>query len=148
MSHAIMTETDAHPIDENRSGGAILAKTIELDKNKRAKARSVQPLRKLLPLIGRYRLIVTLFFICLTLASLLNLALPFAFRVIIDCGFFGDGEIAPNCQKYAIGSSTQMGSYFKFGIVIGLATAVFAALRFYFISMLSLIHISEPTRPY
>jgi len=131
-----MTEMDAHPIDENRSGGAILAETIELDKNKRAKARSIQPLRKLLPLIGRYRTIVILFFIFLTLASLLNLALPFAFRVIIDCGFIGDGEITQACQKYAVGSSTQIGSYFKFGIVIGIATAVFAALRFYFISML------------
>jgi len=131
-----MSETEPHPIDQNRSSGAVLSEAIEQDIEKRGKARNVKPLRKLLPFIGRYPGTVTLFLVFLTLASLLNLALPFAFRVIIDCGLIGDGEIAQSCKRYAIGEGTEMGSYFKFGIFIGISTAVFAALRFYFISVL------------
>ena len=40
--------------DDNRSAGAALAASIELDKDKRGKARSIKPLRQLLPFVWRY----------------------------------------------------------------------------------------------
>ena len=122
--------------DESRSSGAALAASIEEDKDKRGKARSVKPLRQLWPFIARYPVTVIAFLIFLTLAAILNLGITEAFRVIVDCGF-GDSEaVSENCARYALGDMKQMGSYFKFGMVIGLGLALFSALRFYFISVL------------
>jgi len=122
--------------DDSRSSGAALAATIEDNKDKRGKARSVKPLRQLWPFIARYPFTVIAFLIFLTLAALLNLGITEAFRVIVDCGF-GDSEVmSESCSRYALGDMDQMGSYFKFGMVIGLGLAIFSALRFYFISVL------------
>ena len=122
--------------DESRSAGAALANSIEEDKDKRGKARSVKPLRQLWPFIARYPFTVIAFLIFLTLAALLNLGITEAFRVIVDCGFGDDKVISESCSRYALGDIDQMGSYFKFGMVIGLGLALFSALRFYFISVL------------
>ena len=123
-------------IDESRSAGAALATSIEEDKDKRGKARTVKPLRQLWPYIARYPLTLTLFMIFLALAALLNLGITEAFRVIVDCGFGGNGAVSADCARYALGDMDKMGSYFKFGMVIGLGLALFSALRFYFISVL------------
>jgi len=56
-------------IDESRSSGAVLAASIEQDKDKRGKARTVKPLRQLWPFIARYKLIVAAFIIFLTFYS-------------------------------------------------------------------------------
>ena len=58
-------------IDESRSAGAALATSIEEDKDKRGKARTVKPLRQLWPYIARYPLTLILFMIFLALACLL-----------------------------------------------------------------------------
>ncbi len=123
-------------IDESRSSGAALAASIEEDKTKRGKARTVKPLRQLWPYIARYPLTLTFFMIFLALAALLNLGITEAFRVIVDCGFGSDGPVSEGCARYALGDMDKMGSYFKFGMVIGLGLALFSALRFYFISVL------------
>ena len=123
-------------IDESRSAGAALATSIEEDKDKRGKARTVKPLRQLWPYIARYPLMLILFMIFLALAALLNLGITEAFRVIVDCGFGGNGAVSADCARYALGDMDKMGSYFKFGMVIGLGLALFSALRFYFISVL------------
>ena len=123
-------------IDESRSAGAALATSIEEDKDKRGKARTVKPLRQLWPYIARYPLTLILFMIFLALAALLNLGITEAFRVIVDCGFGGNGAVSADCARYALGDMDKMGSYFKFGMVIGLGLALFSALRFYFISVL------------
>ena len=122
--------------DESRSSGAALAASIENDKDKRGKARTVKPLRQLLPFIGRYPLLVTGFLIFLALAALLNLGITEAFRVIVDCGFGDNKTVSESCSRYALGDTTQMGSYFKFGMLVGIGLALFSALRFYFISVL------------
>lgn len=123
-------------IDESRSSGAALAAAIEEDKDKRGKARSVKPLRQLWPFISRYPATVTFFFIFLTLAALMTLSIGLALKVITDCGFVGDGQIAEYCSSLAVGDGNEMGSYFKFGMLVGIGTALFSALRFYFISVL------------
>jgi len=120
--------------DESRS--SALAASIEEDKDKRGKARSVRPLRQLWPFIARYPFTVIAFLIFLTLAAILNLGITEAFRVIVDCGFGDDKAVSESCSRYALGDMDQMGSYFKFGMVIGLGLALFSALRFYFISVL------------
>jgi len=122
--------------DDSRSEGAALATTIQLDKDKRGKARSVKPLRQLLPFVGRYPLIVTLFLVFLSIATAMNLAISFAMRIILDCGLVGNKEIPESCLRYAVGDSSNMGAYFKFALIIALVMAVSGALRFYFISIL------------
>lgn len=123
-------------IDDSRSAGAALTASIELDKDKRGKARSIKPLRQLLPFVWRYPLIVTLFLIFLSIATLMNLGISFAARIILDCGLVGDKEIPESCLRYAVGDGSNMGAYFKFALIIALVMAVSGALRFYFISIL------------
>ena len=123
-------------IDESRSSGAVLAASIEEDKDKRGKARNVKPLRQLWPFIARYPFLISGFLIFLALAALLNLGITEAFRVIVDCGFGSDKAVPESCERYALGDMNDLGSYFKFGMVIGLGLALFSALRFYFISVL------------
>jgi len=124
-------------IDESRSSGAVLAASIEQDKDKRGKARTVKPLRQLWPFIARYKLIVAAFIIFLTLAAAMQLSIGLAIKIITDCGFVDDTKtIAEYCTKFAVGEQSQMGSYFKFAILIGIGAAVFGAARFYFISIL------------
>ena len=122
--------------DESRSEGAALAATIEEDKNKRGKARSVKPLRALWPYVWRYPFMVIIFLICLIISAGLTLSIPEAFKVIIDCGFANDDPLPNECTRYSLGPSNEMGSYFKFAIIIGIAAAIFGALRFYFVSIL------------
>ena len=123
-------------IDESRTEGAALAASIELDKDKRGKARSVKPLRMLLPFVGRYPLIVALFLIFLAIATVMNLGISFAARIVLDCGLVGDKELPESCMRYAVGDGSQMGAYFKFALIIAIVMAVSGALRFYFISIL------------
>ena len=122
--------------DDNRSAGAALAESIELDKDKRGKARSIKPLRQLLPFVWRYPFMVAAFLISLAISAALTLSIPEAFKVIIDCGFNNDAPLPDSCTRYALGPSTEMGSYFKFAIIIGIAAAIFGAMRFYFVSIL------------
>lgn len=122
--------------DENRSSGAALVASIEQDKNKRGKARSVKPLRQLWPFIARYPVTVTAFLVFLALSSLMTLSVGLALKVITDCGFVGNGQIATYCNSLAVGDENDMGSYFKFAMLIGVGMALFSALRFYYISIL------------
>lgn len=124
-------------IDDSRSSGAALAASIELDKNKRDKARSVKPLRSLWPFVSRYKFTLIAFFTFLVLAAAMQLSIGMAVKVITDCGFISEQKIIPPyCARVAVGEVADMGSYFKFAMLIGLGAALFGALRFYFISVL------------
>ena len=124
-------------IDESRSSGAAFTASIELDKNKRDKARTVKPLRQLLPFVTRYKIILFAFFTFLILAATMQLSIGLAVKIITDCGFVSDQAIiADYCTRFAVGDTQQMGSYFKFAMLIGAGAALFGALRFYFISIL------------
>jgi len=91
----------------------------------------VKPLRQLWPFIARYKLIVAAFIIFLTLAAAMQLSIGLAVKIITDCGFVDDTKtIAEYCTKFAVGEQSQMGSYFKFAILIGIGAAVFGAARF------------------
>jgi len=123
--------------DDSRSEGAALAASIELDKDKRDKARSVKPLRQLWPFITRYKFTVFAFLTFLILAAAMQLSIGLAVKVITDCGFVGEQKaVADYCTRLAVGDESKMGSYFKFAMLIALGASTFGALRFYFISIL------------
>ena len=108
----------------------------ESDIDKRAKAKNIKPLRQLWPFIANYPVTISSFLLFLMLAAILNLGITEAFRIIVDCGFNEEEIIPESCSRYAIGDINNLGSYFKFGMIIGLGLAIFSALRFYFISIL------------
>jgi len=123
--------------DDSRSSGAALAEAIEQDSEKRGKARTVKPLRQLMPFVTKYPGMLTLFIIFLILAAAMQLSIGLAVKVITDCGFVGETKtVADYCTRFAIGENSEMGSYFKFAMLIGIGAAVFGAARFYFISVL------------
>ena len=118
------------------SNNSNINATLENDVNKRDKAKNVKPLRQLWPFIINYPIIILNFLLFLILAATLNLGITEAFRVIVDCGFNEEKLIPKSCSRYAMGDINNLGSYFKFGMIIGLGLAIFSALRFYFISIL------------
>ncbi|MEE9329030.1 MAG: ABC transporter transmembrane domain-containing protein [Parvularculaceae bacterium] len=126
--------------DPSRSAGAAFVAEVERDKRHRDKAKSVKPLRMLLPFILRYKALLFLFLFFLVVAAILNLTLPAAGRLLLDCGFAGSekltGDLPQMCQRFALGDPANVGSYFKLAIVVGFLVAVSAALRFYFVGVL------------
>ena len=115
---------------------STFAEQLEQDKQARDRAKSVKPLRRIIPFVTRYPVMLTLFLIFLILAAALNLSLSGAIKVIMDCGFAESAGRPDYCAQVAIGQSNEMGSYFKFGMLIALLVAIFGALRFYYISVL------------
>lgn len=115
---------------------STFAEQLEQDKQARDRAKSVKPLRRILPFVTRYPGTITLFLIFLFLAALLGLSIGWAMKIIVDCGFGNSGDLPAECQRFALGDVSNMGSYFKLGIAVAFFTAVFSALRFYYISVL------------
>ena len=70
------------------------ASQMENEQANREKGRELQPLSRLIPYVLRYPLTLFLFVIFLGLAAALTLALPGAFRLVVDCGFGGASESA------------------------------------------------------
>ncbi len=113
--------------------GAVFASEMEQDKAHREKARSAKPLRRLLPFILAYPGLLAAFAVFLFLASALTLALPGAFRLVVDCGFGGAAESA-HCRQFALG--TNLSAYFIGGMIVAVLLGLASALRYYFISRL------------
>jgi len=135
-----MTETAATPAarpDSDRSvdsdRGSSFAAELKRDQKHREQARSVQPLRRLLPFIVRYPAILGAFVVFLVAASVLTLMLPGAFRLVVDCGF-GGAKDSSFCAMFP--SEGSLSIFFIVGIVGALLLGVTSALRFYFISLL------------
>ncbi len=118
------------PADEAR--GSAFAAAIEQEAGARAKARSLKPLAKLIPFILRYPGLLTGFIVFLIAASALTLAMPAAFRILVDCGFVGAAGAA--CGRFSLGD--DLSGYFVIGIAVAAALGVASAARFYFISRL------------
>jgi ATP-binding cassette, subfamily B, bacterial len=88
----------------------------------RPKARTVGPLRGLLPFLRPYRLLVWGALAALTVTAMLSLALPLAVRRVVD-GFFEE-------------SVRLMDAYFAAAIGIAALLALGTALRFYLVTRL------------
>ena len=125
------TRTQAQQADLDR--GSSFAAEMERDAEHRAKARSVQPLKRLVPYVLSYPGLLAAFAFFLVIAASLTLVLPGAFRLVVDCGFGGASD-AQLCQSFAIGD--DLSGYFIAGMVVAFALGLASACRFYFISRL------------
>ena len=121
------------PSQRDIDRGSAFISEMERDKAHRAKARSVKPLRRLLPFVLAYPGLLAAFAVFLVMASSLTLVLPAAFRLVVDCGFGGASQ-SQMCQNYALGS--DLSGYFLAGIFVAIGLGVASALRYYFISRL------------
>ena len=124
-------QTSSSEATQDRGSGFMAE--LERDKAHRKKARSVKPLRQLLPFIMKYPGLLVAFVFFLVLASSLTLLLPAAFRLVIDCGFGEAGNTAI-CTRFSV--DDQISGFFVTGILLAMLLGVASALRFYFISRL------------
>ncbi len=113
--------------------GPAVASEMERDRQHRARTRSAKPLRKLAPFVLRYPWLLIAFVVFLVLAAALTLALPAAFRLVVDCGFAGAAQSSA-CENFPTGNG--LAGYFIAGIFVALALGLASALRYYFISRL------------
>jgi ATP-binding cassette, subfamily B, bacterial len=89
----------------------------------RPKGRSLKPLRMLWPYLRRYRATLALAIVALLVASAAMLAIPIAFRDLIDRGM-------------AAQDAATINTYFVAFLAAAAAFGIFAALRFYFVTWL------------
>ena len=113
--------------------GSSFAAELKRDRNHRERARTVQPLRRLIPFILRYPGIIIGFLFFLVTSAALTLMLPGAFRLVVDCGFSGASTSAA-CAAFPIEGNLNI--YFIVGIVGALLLGLTSAMRFFFISLL------------
>lgn len=128
-SFVAQRETTRADADRGSSFAAELAR----DKKHRERARTIQPLRRLLPFILRYPSLLLGFTVFLFAASVLTLMLPGAFRLVVDCGF-GGAEDSALCAAFPQEGSLSI--FFIIGIVGAVLLGLTSAMRFYFISLL------------
>lgn len=100
-----------------------VVEAIEEEAQRRKPARGVRPLLRLVPFLGRYRVMVALAFVALVAATLATLAIPMASRRLIDNGF--------NRENVAF-----IDQYFLALVVVALVLGMASAARFFFVSWL------------
>jgi ATP-binding cassette subfamily B protein len=100
-----------------------MARSSEDTAPSRPAGKSLKPLRRFLPLLGRYRLHVALACVALVVAAVATLIVPVAVRRVIDHGFSANGGNLIN-QYFAV----------MFMVVAVLAAA--SATRFYLVTWL------------
>src|SRR5262245_54532269 len=91
------------------------------DNNPAVASRSLKPLLRLLPIVGRYRSKVAMAIAALAIAATATLAVPMAVRRLIDHGFSGDNGWLVN-------------EYFATMLAIVAALALASATRFYLVA--------------
>jgi len=113
-----MAQTD---VQDRPSYGAEHAAGVDLAGEKRARGRDVRPLRRLFPYLVRRRgdLMAAAFFLLLSTAA--GLAMPVAFRFVIDNGF-------------AAGAAAAVDAAFLGLAGVAAFMALTSAARFYFVS--------------
>ena len=99
-----------------------MANQIEENPQDRPKAKSIGPIRGLLPFVRPYRAMVVLAGIALTLTAALSLALPIAVRRVVD-GFSAD-------------SDTLLDQYFAAALGVAALLALGTGLRYYLVTRL------------
>lgn len=120
--------------DPSRSAGARYVQTVEQEKGKRERSRSLRPLTKLWPFVKRYPGRLIAFVIFLILSSIFTLTLPGMLKVVVDCGF---ADIPPDyCEHLPVDPTGGIDRFFKLFIGFAILFSVFGALRFYFITTL------------
>jgi ATP-binding cassette subfamily B protein len=95
----------------------------ELNSSERPKARSLKPLKMLVPFLARYKATLIGALVALLLASASMLALPVALRYLIDNGFIAQ-------------DASTVNRYFGWFLLAAVLFSVFAALRYYLVTWL------------
>lgn len=113
-----MTDTN---IADRPSYGAENAASVALATQKRERGRSVRPLRRLLPYLVKRRRDLVAAAVFLVLAAAASLAVPVAFRNVIDHGFAAGAAEAVDRAFLGLGG-------------VAILMALFSAARFYFVS--------------
>ena len=108
-------------VQDRPSYGAEHASGVDLAAAKRARGRDVRPLRRLLPYLVRRRTDVAGALVFLLLSTIASLAMPLAFRSVIDHGF-------------AAGDTSAVDRAFLGLAAVAIFMAVTSAARFYFVS--------------
>jgi ATP-binding cassette, subfamily B, bacterial len=117
-----MSESDATNAQLARpSHGAEYAAGVDIAAQKRPRGRDLAPLRRLLPYLARRRWDLAGAALFLVLATLATVALPLAFRNVIDHGFVAGAADAVDRAFLGLG-----------GVAVLMAIA--SAARFYFVS--------------
>ena len=122
--------------DSSRSSGTAFAAKIDQDKAGRKKARSLRPLVKLWPFIGRYPGQLIAFLIFLALSALGSLSMPWIGKIIVDCGFGANTDTIKFCASISGGNNRSLLPYFVLAGVFAILFAITASLRFFFITRL------------
>ncbi len=122
--------------DPSRSSGAAFTAKVDQDKAGRSKARSLRPLVKLWPFIRRYPVQLFAFLVFLVLSAFGSLAMPWIFKLIIDCGFGEAATKASICVFIDTDSGGSLNQYFLYAGIFGILFAISGALRFFFITRL------------
>jgi len=95
--------------------------------------RSLRPLRRIFPYLGRYRGMVAGAIVSLVMAAVATLTLPLAVRRMIDHGFVDSDE-------------TFIAQYFAMLVVIAAVLAIASATRYYFVITLGERVVSDLRR--
>ena len=98
-----------------------VVEAIEEEAQRRKRAKGVRPILRLLPFLGKYRVMVAFAFVSLVLATLATLAIPMAGRRLIDNGFSRE-------------SAQFIDQYFLALVAVSLVLGLSSALRFFFVS--------------
>lgn len=117
MPHPSMTQTET----DRPSYGAEHVASVRIAAGKRERGRGIRPLQRLAPYLWRHRLDLIGAGVFLLLAAAASLAVPLAFRGVIDHGFVAGDRPAVDRAFLGLG-------------VVALLMAVFSAGRFYFVS--------------
>ena len=125
-----MDDENTFPIKRDEEREAMAAETISDDERKR---RSLRPLGRLFPYLGRYRGMVAAAVFFLLLAAATTLTLPLAVRRMVDNGF---SESDP----------TFIANYFSMLVVIAAVLALASACRYYFVITLGERVVSDIRR--
>ncbi|MBO6797920.1 ABC transporter transmembrane domain-containing protein [Maricaulis sp.] len=128
-----MTDTPNQRARVDQDRGSSFATQLENEQANREKGRELKPLSRLMPYILRYPLTLLLFVIFLGLAAALTLALPGAFRLVVDCGF-GGAATSDVCTELL--PNAELSTFFLVGMGLAVVLGMVSALRFYFISRL------------
>lgn len=107
-------------IKDRPSYGAAMAASTDIAAQKRPRAKDWRPLRRLVPYLARRRVDVALALFFLVLSTAASLAMPLAFRAVIDHGF-------------AAGAAAVDRAFLGLGVVAALM-GIFSAARFYYVS--------------
>jgi len=91
-------------------------------------AKSVRPLRALLPFLLRYRRQIVLATLFLLGAAVSTLATPFAVKVLVDGGLAAPANLA------TVERLTMVREYFALLFLVAVSLGVFTAARFYMVS--------------